>query len=390
MKRPVLLLALIALGGLSAGAWWLQSGPLAAAGSPGASGPVAAGAAASAPRGGAGGGGGPIAVEVGEVRRETLIERVQAVGSLRAAQSVALRPEVGGRIVQLGFRDGEVVRRGQLLVQLDDSLPRAQLAQAEAQLAVARSNHQRNVELVAQGFVTRSVAEQTAATLAVAEAQRELARAELARLRLLAPFDGRTGLRKVDVGAVVAAGAELVALEDLRQMEVEFRLPERELARLRLGQPLSLRLDAQPQTAWSARILALEAQVDPEGRALAVRARLERTAPELRPGMFARVEIELGRREGALTVPEEALVPQNGQLYLVRVQPGADGQPGRSERLPVRSGWREAGRVEVIAPGLQAGDTIVTAGPARLMRADGLALRAVRIGAAARASGPGA
>lgn len=387
MKRPILLLALIALAGLSAGAWWLQhapSGPGAAAASPPA--------AASSPRGAGGGpgGGGPIAVELGEVRRETLRELVQAVGSLRAVQSVMLRPEVGGRIVQLGFRDGEAVRRGQLLVQLDDSLPRAQLAQAEAQLAVARSNHQRNVDLVAQGFVTRSVADQTAATLAVAEAQRELARAELARLRLLAPFEGRVGLRKVDVGAVVAAGADLVMLEDLRQMEVDFRLPERELTRLKPGQALSLRLDAQPQQALSARIQALEAQVDAEGRALAVRARLEAVPPGLRPGMFARVEIELGRREGALTVPEEALVPQNGQLYLVRVQAGAAGQPGRSERLPVRSGWRGAGRVEVLAPGLQAGDLIVTAGPSRLMRADGLAVRPVRLGTPARASGPGA
>lgn len=387
MKRPVLLLALLALAGLSAGAWWLQRGPV-AAGASAAGRPAAASQPAGAVRGGPAAGG-PIAVEVGQVERETLFERVQAVGSLRAAQSVMLRPEVGGRIVQLGFRDGEAVRRGQVLVQLDDSLPRAQLAQAEAQLAVARSNHQRNVELVAQGFVTRSVADQTGATLAVAEAQRELARAELARLRLLAPFDGRVGLRKVDVGAVVAAGADLVMLEDLRHMEVEFRLPERELTRLKPGQSLSLRLDAQPQLALSARIQALEAQVDTDGRALALRARLDRVPPGLRPGMFARVEIELGRREGALTVPEEALVPQDGRVYLVRVQPAAAAnQPARSERLPVSTGWRNAGRVEVLAPGLQAGDTIVTAGPARLMRADGLALREVRIGPPARASGP--
>ena len=176
MKKLHTVWVVLGLAGALGAAWWLQNRPATAAGA----GPAAAGAApgtaargaAAGPGGGAGGGpaggagagaGGPIAVEVGTVERVRLEDDAQAVGTLRANQGIVLRPEVSGRIVKLGFGDGQRVRRGQLLVQLDDTLQQAQVRQAEAQAGIARSNLQRSRELVAQNFVSQSAVDQNAA-----------------------------------------------------------------------------------------------------------------------------------------------------------------------------------------------------------------------------------
>lgn len=390
-RRPWTMLGLLtALAALAGLAWALQAGPWAGsvagsapgsgAGSapgraPDAGAPAAPARARAAP--------GPVPVELGEVRADTLPEVTSAVGSLRAAQQVVLRPEVGGRILALDFREGQPVRRGQRLVQLDDRLQRAELAQAEAQAAVARTLHRRNLELVGEGFVSRSAADQSQAALAVAEAQVALARTQVERMRLNAPFDGVAGLRRVDLGAVVAAGAELLTLESAGPLELAFTLPERASPRLRPGQAVRAWVDARPGAPLEAVVRALAPALDPDGRAVEVRASLARVEPGLKPGMFARVELELGRREGALTVPEEALVPADGQAVVIRAVPG-EGGGLRSERVAVRTGWRGEGRVEVIGP-LAAGDRIVTAAPARLLRGEGLALEPVQLGASAAA-----
>ena len=149
---------------------------------------------------------GPVPVEARQVQLRTLSDDTQAVGSLRAHQSVVLKPESAGRIVRLGFQDGQRVRRGQVLIQLDDSLQAAQLQQAEAQSHIARTQLQRNKELLAQGFVTASALDQAQATLDVAEAQVALAKAQLQRMRVVAPFDGVAGIRSVSLGDYVKDG----------------------------------------------------------------------------------------------------------------------------------------------------------------------------------------
>ena len=177
----------------------------------------------------------------------TLDDDAQAVGSLRSRQGVMLRPEVSGRIAQLGFGDGQRVQRGQLLVQLDDTLQQAQLKQAEAQASIARTNLQRNRELVAQNFVSQSAVDQSAAALEVAEAQVALAQAQLARMRIVAPFDGMAGIRSVNVGDYVKDGADLVNIEDLSQVLVRLP-PARAFHRrgVKPGQAVEVSLDALP------------------------------------------------------------------------------------------------------------------------------------------------
>jgi membrane fusion protein (multidrug efflux system) len=355
--------------GLAAGAaWWLQR-------------PAEAPAAASAP--GAAGAGAP-AVEVVRVTTARIQDDAQAVGSLRSHQSVTLRPEVPGRVVKIGFADGAQVKRGQLLVQLDDALPRAELSQAQAQLSVARANLQRNQELVAQDFVARRVLDESQASLQVAEAQVALAQARLQRMQITAPFDGTVGLRRINLGEFVKDGADLVNLEDTSSLTVDFRLPERYQSRLAVGQAVQVQLDALAGKRFSARVQALDPLLDADGRSIAVRATMPATAAsELRPGMFARVLTVFAVDEAALVVPEEAIVPQAGKQFVIRIETEGEGDAIKhlSRRTEVQLGVRRGDQVQVIS-GLQVGDTVVVAGQQRLQQ-DGTPVRVVDMGGAA-------
>ena len=376
MKKIHTVIAVIGIGILAAAAWYGQRlGPRGAAVT------AVAPAPSAAP-----GAGGPAAVEVGPVQALTLTDEAQAVGSLRSRQGVMLRPEVAGRVAQINFGDGQRVRRGQVLVQLDDTLQQAQAQQAEAQAAIARTNLQRSRELVAQGFVSQSAVDQNQAALQVAEAQVALARAQLARMKLLAPFDATAGIKLVHVGDYLKDGADIVNLEDLSSMSVDFRLPERDLARVKPQQPVELAIDALPGRRFKGRVEAVDAQVDANGRSLLVRARVDNPDAVLRPGMFARPRIVFAVREGALVVPEEALVPMGGKQYLFKVVEGPDGKVAK--RLEARIGLRLPGKVEVLE-GLAPGELVVTAGQARLTRGDAVPIKVVDISRAGAGRAPG-
>jgi len=365
--------AAIGIGAASAAAWWWQRQP-----APSDKPALAAPAAGGSPAAGARGPGGPPSVEVAQVATTRLVDEAQSVGTLRSRQSVVLKPEVSGRVVRIAFQDGARVSQGQLLIQLDDALQRAELSQAQAQLSIARANLRRNEELVAQNFVAQRVLDESRANLQVAEAQVQLAEARLSRMRLVAPFAGNIGIRNVNLGDYVKDGTELVNLEDTSQLYVDFRLPERYQARVRVGQVVSVELDALPGRSFEARVAAVDPLVEATGRALLVRATLPSAgdAP-LKPGLFARVNVVMSVDAGALTVPEEAVVPQGGRQTVVVLKREGEGEQVRwvSRRVDVKVGLRRAGQVQVLE-GLQAGDTVVVAGQQRLQR-DGTAVRVV-------------
>lgn len=374
MGKLHIAVAVIGLAGAGTAAWWLQSRPVRAehaltAGQGGAQGLPARGASSPAE-------GRPAPVEVGRAEAMRLEDDLQAVGSLRARQAVMLRPEVSGRIQALAFSDGQRVRRGQVLVQLDDTLQQAQLQQAQAQAQIARTNLLRSRELLAQGFVSQSAVDQNAAALEVAEAQVALARAQWQRMRIVAPFDGVAGIGLVDLGDYVKDGADLVSIEDTSVVQVDFRLPERAAARIRPGQAVEVTLDAMPGRAFRAQVEAMDSQLDANGRSLLVRARLTQADGSLRTGMFARARIVFAVRDQALVVPEEALVPQGGKQYLIKLVQGPQGLV--TQRIEARVGLRLPGKAEILE-GLSAGDAVVTAGHARLLRADGQPVRVVEI-----------
>ncbi len=363
---------MLALAGAVAAAWWWQRPPPAR---PDAAAKPAA--AAAAPGGGRGAG--PVVVESALARLQPLSEEVEAVGSLRSRQGTMVRAEVAGRITQINFRDGQRIRKGQLLVQLDDRLQQAQLQQARAELSIAEANHRRNSELVAQGFISQRGLDESAAAVQVAQAKAELARATTARLRVLAPFDGVAGLRNISVGDYLKEGADIVNLEDMSAMYVDFRLPERLQARVRPGQGARVLVEALPDRAFAAVVQAVDPQIDANGRSLSVRGCIDNRLLQLRPGMFARVATRLGDDRQALMVPEEAVVSQGGRQSVIRLQrgeggDGGDGQPPwRSQRVEVETGTRLAGQVEIVR-GLDAGERIVTAGQQRIQR-DGVPVR---------------
>jgi len=344
---------------------------------------------AAGPGGAAAARGGTPSVEVAQVRAQQLVDDAQSVGTLRSRQSVTLRPEVSGRLVQIAFQDGARVQAGQLLFRLDDALQQAELSQAQAQLSIARANLRRNEELVAQNFVAQRVLDESRASLQVAEAQVQLAQARLGRTRIVAPFSGTVGIRTADLGDYVKDGADLVNLEDTSLLYVDFRLPERYQARLQSGQSVQVALDALPEQTFTARVQAIDPLVDANGRALQVRAALPLTpGTSLRPGMFARVTVVLSVTDGALMVPEEALVPQGGRQFVFLLQREGEGEAARmvSRRVEVTLGLRRGALVQLLS-GVQAGDTVVVAGQQRLQR-DGTAVRVLDLSRPPGAPGP--
>lgn len=387
MAKPSLT-AVVAVLGLAVAvgaAWWWQQRPQEPATGSGA----ASGATPSARSGAGGGAGAPASVEVVQVKTARLQDDAQAVGSLRSRQSVTLKPETAGRVSRIAFADGAAVRRGQLLVQLDDTLQRAELSQAQAQLSIARANLKRNEELLAQNFVAARVVDESRAALQVAEAQVDLAQARLQRMRITAPFDGTLGLRSINLGQYVKDGDELVNLEDTSKLTVDFRLPERYQNRLAPGQGVQVQLDALPGKRYDARVIAIDPLLDANGRSISVRAEMPAAPGDgLRPGMFARVLVVFAVDDRALVVPEEALVPQGGRqfVYVIDEQGQGDARKRVSRRVEVELGVRRGAEVQ-ITQGLNAGDTVVVAGQQRLQR-DGTAVRVVDMatGAAAPAA----
>ena len=366
----------------SGAAWWYQRPPV--AGTPGAT--VAAGVApaAGAAASGAGPAARPPAVEAAKVQVVSLADEAQAVGNLRSRQSVVIRPEVGGRITQLNFRDGDRVRKGQLLVQFDDQLQRAQVQQSQAELSIAQANHKRNQELVGQGFISQRSVDESAANLQVSQAKLALSQATAARLRIVAPFDGVTGIRTVNVGDYLKDGADVVNLEDLDALYVDFRLPERFQAKVKRGQRATVDVDALPGRKFVAVVQAIDPLLDANGRSVAVRGCIDNRQLQLRPGMFARVNAVFGERDDAQVVPEEALIPQGQRQFVMRLVPrtGEDAGTWTTERVEVKVGVRRPGRVE-ISGDIKPGDTVVTAGQQRVQR-DGTVVRG---GDVARAAG---
>lgn len=387
-KTLYLVVAATGIALVSTGAWWFQNrtpeSPVASSAPEGRAGSPAPGAR---PAGGPGGGGLP-GVEVAQVRTVSLQDDAQAVGTLRSRQSVTLRPEVSGRIARIAFSDGAKVQRGQLLVQLDDVLQRAELSQAQAQLSIARANLRRNQELVAENFVARRVLDESEANLQVAEAQVALAQARLQRMRITAPFDGTVGLRSINLGEYVKDGADLVNLEDTSALTVDFRLPERYQTRIAAGQTVQVQLDALPGRQFTARVQAVDPLLDANGRSIAVRAVLPPASDrQLRPGMFARVLTIFSVDAAALVVPEEALVPQGGKQFVFKLEQEGEGDALRrvSRRTEVQIGVRQGSQVQVTG-GLKEGDTVVVAGQQRLQR-DGTAVRVVDMARPAGAGG---
>lgn len=338
---------------------------------------------APAGKGAAGGqaGGPPPAphVETARVQAAELALEASAVGSLRSNESVVLRPEVPGRIAAINFRDGTAVARGALLVALDAATQAAEVDQARASLGLAQANFKRSQDLFARTFISQQALDNAEATLKVQEAALALAQAKFDRTRLRAPFAGIVGIRNISVGDYVKEGQDLVNIEDIATLKIDFRLPESYLPQLRPGQQLEVSSDALPGQLFTGVLEAINPLVEAGGRAIALRARMANGDGHLRPGMFVRVRLIFEKRSNVLLLPEQAVVPDSKLPYVYRV---VDGQ---ARRTAIRTGMRRDALVEVVE-GLSAGDEVVTAGQMKLR--DGAAVRTLGEAASPPATAP--
>lgn len=307
-------------------------------------------------------------VEVVKPKQALVRDELITFGSLRSDESVTLRPEMDGRLASLHFKEGQAVSAGDLLVTLDDAIAQAELAQAQANLNLAEKNYERAQRLFERGASNAQARDEAHSQLQASNASLQLARARLAKTRLYAPHDGVLGLRHVSVGDYLKAGDDIVNLEVLNPLKVEFRIPQKQAGAIRPGQRIELLVDAWPDQRFSGEVYALNPRVDEVGRSQTLRAHVSNDDQRLQPGQFVRVAVILAERPDALLVPEEALVPRGENLLLALVM------DGKAEFRPVVTGRRQAGWVE-IHQGLQAEDTVITAGWQKVSNGQAVRLR---------------
>lgn len=293
-------------------------------------------------------------VDVTPAQAQELGIEVQAVGSLWARDAVMLRAETTGSVAEIQFQEGQAVEQGHVLLRLDDSLLRAQLQQAEANLTLKQSQYARAQQLSQEGFISAQARDEVASELAVARAQVALAQAQLDKTVIQAPFDGVLGFRYVSVGDYVAPGTDLVRIEAVDPLFVEFQIPEHYLPMVRTGTPVVLRFDAFKDEFFPGQVDVIDPAIDSQGRSLRLRARVPNPDGHLRPGLFARVQVQLERHE-AVMVPEAAIAPSAGEQYIFVLQPD-----NTVKRQAVGIGIRRGGWVEV--SGIQAGQDVLISG----------------------------
>jgi membrane fusion protein (multidrug efflux system) len=294
-------------------------------------------------------------VKAAAARIAPATDEVTAVGTLRADEAVTIRPEIAGRVVEFRFSEGQAVARGSVLVKLDQSELAAVVASSRAQLALEQQRVERSEDLRKKGFISQQGLDDQKTSLARARAKLSEDEARLARTEMRAAFAGVAGLRQVSEGQYVAAGTDIVRLEKIDQLKLDFRVPEAFIGKLKAGQPLKVLLDAYPDRAFSGNVYAIEPGVDDQTRTILLRARVANPELKLRPGMFGRVQVQLGVREKAIWIPEAAIVPKGQDLTVYRVI------DGKVDVVRVQTGVRKVGEVEIVK-GLAEGELVVTEG----------------------------
>jgi membrane fusion protein (multidrug efflux system) len=312
----------------------------------------------------------PQAVTTAVARLQTWESLLTAVGSLAAVQGVTVTAELTGKVVQIAFTPGSKVKAGDLLVKQDTSSEEAQLRAAEAAAALARLNVERLGKLLAERTIAQSQFDNAEASYKQAVAQADTIRASIAKKTIRAPFDGRLGVRLVNLGQVINEGEAIVSLQSLDPIYVNFYLPQQELLRIKAGLAVRVTTDALPGDVIEGKITAINPQVDAATRNIRVQATVANSDERLRPGMYATVAVVLPGRENVLAIPSTAVLyaPYSDSVFIVEEKAGA-GKEDRPEKV-VRQQFAELGEKRgdfvAVRSGLQAGDTVVSTGVFKL------------------------
>ena len=306
--------------------------------------------------------GGAMAVQVVAVpaRQQAVVERVSLVGSVVPNEMVELKAETDGIVKVIAFAEGQLVEKGALLVALDDTKSVAQLAQAEANLQLARTSFDRVKQLFGDKLISQQEHDQAAANHAASEAGMDILRRQLKDARVVAPFRGLTGARQISPGQVISKATLLTALVDLDVVKVEVGVPERHLSQVSVGQAVEFKVAAFPQDSFKGEVYFISPQLDAGTRTALVKARIPNPGAKLKGGMFASLDLTLQLRATALVIPESAIV-NNGDITMVFALTATN----TAVMKPVKIGLRLAGKAEVLN-GLTAGERVVVEGVQKL------------------------
>jgi membrane fusion protein (multidrug efflux system) len=298
--------------------------------------------------------------ETSVVSRERVFDRFEAVGSIEAGEAITVVSEIDAAVTSLPFHEGQPVARGTVLARLDDSQLKAEVDRAEATRDQAKSSYDRVKEVVEQKAGSAQDMDDAAAALKVADANLALARTRLSKTRIVAPFSGVVGSKKVSPGAYLRAGTAITDLAQIAELKVIFSAPERYLSTLKRGSEVTVSTPAFPNSLLSGRIDVVDPVLDPGTRSAQVIARVRNPRGEFRPGMSANVSAVLSERMNALTIPNEAVFAEGNQTFVYVVGPDST-----VARTAVQLGTRLSDVVEVVN-GLEPGARIVVAGHQKL------------------------
>ena len=297
------------------------------------------------------------------VRREIFADRLEAIGTLQANESIDVTAILQGIVEDIGFEDGQIVEAGTTLVQFDDDELLARLQVELANLDEQRKQFERIIGLARANATSEARFDEQQAAVKKAEANVAAARARLADYTIKAPFTGQLGTRRISVGALVSPGTTITTLDDLSIVKLDFSVPETFLSTLREGLEIEAVSSAYPNEVFRGRVTSIDTRVDPMTRSIGIRAEVQNEDRRLRPGMLMVVDLIKDRQE-SLMIAEESLVPLENQQYVFVV---AD--DNTVTRISITIGRRRPGSVEVLE-GLSLGDLVVTEGNTTLTTGD--------------------
>jgi membrane fusion protein (multidrug efflux system) len=299
-------------------------------------------------------------VEVADVTVQKIEDKFEAVGTIEALEAITVVSEIDAAVTALPFREGSYLQRGELIAQLDDAQLAAELSRNEALHAQSHSSYDRTKSVVDQKAGTPQDLDDAAAGLKVADANLAMAKARFAKTRIVAPFAGIVGSRKVSVGSFLRTGTPITELANIDEIRVFFSAPERFIPFLTRGADVAVSTSAYPGYEVRGKITAIEPVLDPGTRSARIVARVLNPGRKFRPGMSANVAAVLNSRSGALAIPSEAVFASGNQSFVFLVKPDST-----VARTPITIGTRLVDVVEVVQ-GLAAGSRVVRAGHQKL------------------------
>lgn len=301
----------------------------------------------------------PTVVETAVAATDSWQPSVQTTGILVAKQGITVSSEVAGRINQINFTSGNLVKKGQVLATLNADILKAQLALGEAKLKLSKQQYQRNADLLVKKATSQANVDDALAQLKVNEAGVQQTQAQLEQMTIKAPFEGRLGLRQIDLGDFVSPGSAIVNLQTIDPILIDFDLPVVYLGKLAKGQTVMLSSQTYPDQTFKATVIAYESKINPQSQSLKVRAQMDNPKGQLIPGSYMHAKLMVDTSHQFIMVPQSAVLYSSDGPYLYRFK------DGKAEKVSIKVSHQTHQKI-IITSGIQAGDTIITAGGMKL------------------------